>query len=121
MYDPREWNLSDGDLKLHVDQRLRDGVSDVDVWNLDHYLLQVLSTGLHSLGNNSHGCPQSYVDRHNGDVNLAFEEWTADLHKAAGMFEDIIKQQESNTETIDQDKVNEAFGFVAKNLVHLWD
>lgn len=123
-YDPREWDLSDDDRRLHEQERLRDCVSTMDAWSLDIYLLNVLTNGLRKLANNSHGVPMSYNDAH-ADVDSAFKTWVDDLNDAADKFDKLRAALDEDagfivTEDLDQLRI-EAFKFVSDNLYSLWD
>jgi hypothetical protein len=62
--------------KADVRQRLRYGVSTVDTWGFDGYLLNVLANGLAILARDAHGWPSN-------ERFPEFEDWTKALQQAS--------------------------------------
>lgn len=59
-----------------VRERMRYGVSTVDTWGFDNYLLNVLANGLAMLARDAHGWPS-------GEKYPEFEDWTKALQQAS--------------------------------------
>lgn len=90
-------------------QRAKYGVSDLDSWNLDDYLIKVLARGCQTLQN---GVSHPY--------NLSHEEWKATL-------EDIIRDCDwylighyTNVEEYNR-KYEIMFNRIKENFGDLWD
>lgn len=61
-------------------QRLRKGIADCDVWNLDAYLIHIIITGLRKLAKNCIGYPGT-------EPFTTHESWVAYLNDLADRFE----------------------------------
>lgn len=62
--------------KVDVRERMRYGVSRVDTWGFDNYLLNVLTNGLAMLARDAHGWPS-------GEEYPEFDDWIKALQQAS--------------------------------------
>jgi hypothetical protein len=105
------------------------GYTDIDVWNLNTYLLEWLPEALRTLAKEGHGCAQQLFDEsRSGDE---CHKWEAMLVEMAEGFEFYRQYEESHWEQPvekQQELYEEAHKQVAKSLLlmaqwfpHLWD
>ena len=70
-------------------QRVHQGWSDQDVWNLDHYIQGILATSLIRLRDTTHGSPCDDVPVDDNPIlnHTCHERWEKELTKAAALFQ----------------------------------
>lgn len=105
-------------------QRLRQGFADIDAWNFDIHLLEVISLGLRTLAENTHTYPGN-------EEFPTYKDWTEWLRGMAQKSEDIMHlicdstattraELEADAEKCNQ-LLNELFEGLRRNFLHLWD
>lgn len=75
-YDGHELEKNKPEFSQAIDERTKYGVSTVDTWGLDSYLLAVLTNGLEKLADELHGWPS-------GEKWPTPESWEAALRQAS--------------------------------------
>lgn len=110
--------------KKWMRQRVTRGFADVDIWNMDMYLLDLLPAMLKQHADNTHGWPQS-------EQFPEFEDWTNYLHNITNKFikaKDLLTRWDgiSIDEMIANDKeaavlVKEAMSELGEHFFNLWD
>jgi hypothetical protein len=109
-------------------QRMKNGVSDRDVWNFNYHLAGVLATGLERIAKQIHGVPQAYLDGedlNNDNIDAAMERWQSHLRSNADVFKRYVAAVDSwsSDEPIEEPKEWElemALIWVAHNFGSLW-
>lgn len=66
-------------------QRARYGFCERDIYNLDHYLSNVIKNSIEYLAKNHNGYPTSYANKYSND-DVANRKWTEDLKTIANCF-----------------------------------
>lgn len=106
-------------------QRIDRGYSDMDLWNFDTYLQNVISGGLKDMSENISGYPESYG---------SYENWTKALSDIADLVkrinpDDCIDWEKDDISLADYDDATEesdiarevVFDWFKKNWCNLWD
>lgn len=114
-------------------QRGRRGFSNADWWNLHYYLEKVLPPLLEKLANEHHGVPQDYVEKANGDVDLASIYWRQDLQIAAIKIRAADKAGDACSHdngkcnpklfhcVVAEENLKEAINWLGEHWYSLWD
>lgn len=75
-------------------QRVQRGWSDHDLWSLDSYLAEILSTALPALADRTWGWPAILVEKEDGtiedDPSFPFEDWQKELREAGERFARMV-------------------------------
>lgn len=98
-----------------VDERIKHGVCQCDVWNLDNFILHILVKGLRDLAEITDGHPDAFESQ---------DEWEAWLNEVADDFAQAIGLLDSIYQTdYDQAKevIREAFAKLSEHFTDLWD
>lgn len=112
-------------------QRGRHGISLYDVWDLDHYILQVFENGINELKNNHNGYPASLTSEEWEDILSRIEELIKIIKTEGIDCEEANKYYESNNELwfkavqewekYRQESLEELCDLMKKWFFDLWD
>lgn len=98
-------------------QRIREGIADCDVWNLDAYLIHIITTGLRKLAKNCMGYPGT-------EPFTSHESWVAYLNDLADRFEKneeaIENEPFDNYEACHEEQVK-LFTELGEHIGAMWD
>lgn len=112
------WNLSGVAKRQYKRERLKEGISEYDCWDLDDYLLHIISTGLEKLANTTISYPGF-------EPYETYEKWVAYLHNLSKRFKEYAELDtfEYYPERVDEltEKRNQLFLELSKVLPMLWN
>lgn len=79
--------------RRHRRERIEQGISLRDSWDLCAHLDEVILRGVRNLAENLHGCPSRLADECDGDVDEGCKRWRRILEEIAEGFEAELRAQ----------------------------
>lgn len=108
-------DISESNNHKAQDERLHDGISHYDAWDMDEYLLHILSTGLKYLANG--------ISFPGNEKFPTPNSWKEALLKYSHIFQEVLESDSYSDDEIKkrQALLEEGMNFLKDNFFDLWD